>query len=473
MNVATCKEVRELEFQWTQTFHQSLEDLTKLVGEKFMTMLQEEAWMDNQTRVIIIAGPGHNGEDAEVIFELLRQKYSSVKGFAIGKTRQTMEPISSENWSHFLEALSTSDVVIDGIFGIGLSRRVEGIYQDVIQAINHSNCKIVSIDLPSGMDADNGLVQGIAVKADLVGVVGVLKPGNLLQDALDYAKRFRLIDVGYVTENFPKREWIEKVPLTLPNRIHHSHKYTYGSVLTIGGSVGYYGSVQLAGMAALRTGAGLSMVAIREEEQSWFHQLYPEIIYPIYQNGNIDELLIKKDSIVFGPGILKPSLFHEAWQSILQANLPVVVDAGAIGFISSGMIPEQMVCTPHLGELASLLHRSTKEVQTNLLECVNEVRTKGVFVIKGPVTIIANSQGIKFIQSGNPGLATAGSGDVLTGIIAGLMAQGLSPIASAIQGVAIHGDAANRCREHRGEASMVASDLLEFIPEVIKKGIIR
>ncbi|MGI6768699.1 MAG: NAD(P)H-hydrate dehydratase [Bacilli bacterium] len=492
--VITTKEATEIDQKTCE-----LKNLTNLDLIKNAGLALEEAFLLNckpkiSSQITVISGSGHNGADGLMLGYLLSKKGYQIN-FIVINVKENLKPENQQiianieaegkninyfyNESFFEEIenlIKKSDYLIDAILGTGLNKEITGYIGKVIDATRLAKF-IFSIDIPSGINGDNGLVYGTAVSADLAAVIEHYKAGNLLNQAQDYTKEKMLVKIGLSTEDKGKYILKENYIQPLPKRKNYSHKYNYGNLLIIGGSLGMTGAPLLTGAGALRTGAGLVTLALPNTCASTLKGSYPEIITNFYKS--FDELLPsleKRNAFTFGPGLGRKNPDAEAiLNELLKLGLPLVIDADGIyyfkKFKNRGRKYRNVIITPHLGELAVFTGLDSKELEKRSLEVARAFVEEYEFtlVLKGPCTIIADKNETWFSANGNPGLATAGSGDVLTGIITSLLGQGYSPLDAAKTGVYLHSLAGNLAKEKFGEAGLIASDIIAFLPEAIKK----
>lgn len=484
--VVTVKEMRRHEEYTCRQLSLAVSGLMLQVGRALFRHFRDYFLPDVMEKILVVAGTGNNGCDALVFARAALEEGYDVQVYVIGghnaagtDWHRMHEALPKGMISYYatekeLETVSFSTrYVIDGLFGTGLSRAVEGPERAAIAKINASDAFVYSIDIPSGIHADTGMVMGIAVKADLCGSVQFLKFGNLLSDAMDHAKTTEAVDCGMLfDEREPKRnkEAFEDLGVFLDSRKHNSHKYDYGSILVIGGHPGMMGAPQLAAMAALRSGAGLVTLAIRKADLAYFTQFYPEIMTGFYDTiEELAGLLEKKDLVIFGPGLGKGiKLYEDILVRLLADDIPLLVDADGLDYLKDNLHKvrkgQKIVITPHLGELARLRGLETDKVRNEVLTSLSEFTESGLTVVlKGATTITCDKERMILSSEGNPGLATAGTGDILAGIIGALMGQGLDAYTAAHKGVLLHSLAASKAREARGERAMVASDLIWYL----------
>jgi hydroxyethylthiazole kinase-like uncharacterized protein yjeF len=464
-------------------------------------------------KVFIFAGKGNNGGDAFAVARHLFNRGAKVYTYAVANKKDIagdalvnldiLEKSGAEVWelTNLLQLeelkweLSTADLVIDGIFGTGLRGKIVGMQAEVIKAINLSDKPVISIDIPSGINGETGQVLGCCVKALKTITFALPKVGLIVHPGCEFVGELIIADIGIpqkVIESLNiKTNIIDRglVSRLMPARQCESNKGDYGRVLIVTGSTGMTGAGCLSASAALRSGAGLVYLAVPSSLSYIYSISFKEsITIPLEDDGagflcrkSIKPLLggmKKKDVIAIGPGLSVNDFSIEIVDAVIRnSQVPVVMDADALNATARDISvlkqrKTQMVVTPHPGEMARLTGMSVEDVQGNRMETAKEFAAKyGVItVLKGAKTIIADPDGTVYINpSGNPGMATAGTGDVLTGIIAGLIGQGVKPLDAAVAGVYLHGMAGDRAAEEKGQHGLIAGDIAEGLPYVIKE----
>jgi NAD(P)H-hydrate epimerase len=394
-------------------------------------------------------------------------------------------------------------VIIDAIFGIGLCREVTGHFADIIQLINTSSfghdIPVVSVDTPSGMDADTGKILGTCVRADYTATYCCAKPGQFIHGGSPWTGKLHIIDIGIPPEAIERANITTELAtadtftaLSRPLlRKKASHKGSHGHLLILAGSAGKTGAAVLTARGALRSGAGLVSLCVPHDLNTVFETMLTEAMTIPLPNSShflsiadwdfIEQQSKTKQALVIGPGIgREPGTAELVLHAYHTVECPVVFDADALTLLAASRdrlhAPAgPRIFTPHPGELARLLDKTTDDIQDNRLEAAisgcrlfQNDRHDIVLILKGAGTIIAGAEGSATINTtGNPGMATGGMGDVLSGVIGALVCQGLSPLDAAIGGVYLHGAAADRLYEKIG-AGFVASEVADMIPSVVK-----
>jgi NAD(P)H-hydrate epimerase len=365
------------------------------------------------------------------------------------------------------------DVIVDGLLGIGLQRELDGPWQKLIAAINQYDVPRVAIDIPSGLNGLTGNPQPVAVQAHLTVTFIGAKTGQFLADGPDYCGELVYEDLGISTASKQSVEAALNVIETcqLPAaRLLNTHKNNYGNLLVIGGDQGMSGAVALAAQAALRSGAGLVTALVHPECRGNLAS-FPEVMVLGWEA--LDSRLSQANVVVVGPGLGESEAAAQVLQRLQQTDLPMVIDASALKpeFLNS-IQSKQAVITPHPGEAAALLSCTSAEIQADRLAACHRLEDTyaTTCVLKGSGSLIGQSGIMPAINTtGNPGMASAGMGDVLSGIIAALLGQGLAPFEAARSAVFIHGLCAEACCADQDLIGIIASDVISHIPAVIKR----
>lgn len=392
-----------------------------------------------------------------------------------------------------LEFLESCDLLVDGLFGIGLSREVSGIYAQVLRVAEQGAYRRLAIDMPSGISADTGCVLGVALRADVTVTFGYVKWGQLLEPGRSKWCGMVLVkDIGFAPEALAVLAG-ESVPegrgyvletadakKLLPVREAYSHKGTFGNVGIVGGMKGMAGAVITAGMAAYRAGSGLVTLSSCEENRQILQMQLPEAVYISWETEEIP-IWKRASALVVGPGLGKSGQAKQLLEKAFSLEkIPLVLDADALNWISENEELETyctqyegaVIMTPHVLELSRLLHCSKEAVQKNLPVAARSCarRYGAICVAKDAVTVIAAPEGYIWLNTnGNHGMATGGSGDALAGIIGSLLGQGMSPYRAAALGVWLHGAAGDEARKVLGARSVMARDIVAGLSRVLKK----
>jgi len=464
----------------------------------------------NPTRVAVLAGPGGNGGDALVVARLLIERGVDTRTFLLSlpdrmtETARTMLerleavggrpiPVEGGPCETVERALAWADCAVDGLLGSGATRPLEGRYLDVVKLLNGADVRVVSLDLPSGLASDAGRLLGEAVRADVTLAMAFLKPAHLLFPASERCGNVAVVDVAYPPALLEGVEPLARVPERagiarwLPARRPDGHKGTFGRVLVVAGSVGMTGAAILCCRGALRAGAGLVTLAAPGSLDGILEAALPEVItIPLPDEGgrlrNVDDARFaaafeRADVLAIGPGLSRASGTAAAVRDLVAAfDGPIVLDADGIvafaGHVDRLKDARRLLLTPHPGELGSLVGRSPEDVDADR---ITEARVFAVehdvaLLLKGRPSAIGLPNGRVWLNpTGNAGLATGGSGDVLTGLIAGFVAGGASLENAAILGAYVHGWAAEVFVRDRAERSLLPSDLIDLLPMVLRE----
>ena len=440
-------------------------------------------------RVLVLCGGGNNGGDGYVIARLAAeagcdvdlcplQDPAALSGDAAIAAGQALERVDAVAWDPAL--VESADVVVDALLGTGLDRAVEGVLATWIHALNQGSAPVVAVDVPSGLSAETGEVLGAAVKATCTLTFIGLKQGLYTGDAAEQVGERVFDDLqvpGVVYEGMTPSAWrVTSAALAqaLPARPHNSHKGRFGHVLIIGGDHGMGGAVRLAGEGAARVGAGLVSVATQPGHVSAVQAARPELmtwgIASASDNrAELEALLRQANVIGLGPGLGQGQWGTSLYQAALNTECALVVDADGLNHLAAPPTErDDWVLTPHPGEAARLLATDVASIEADRFAAANALakRYGGAVVLKGSGTIISDGQTRYVCTAGNPGMASGGMGDVLTGVIAGLRAQGLSPIDAARIGVQAHSDAADRAAAG-GERGLLAGDVLAQLRGIV------
>jgi NAD(P)H-hydrate epimerase len=489
--------------------------LMEEAGRGAVRLIYESVWLENlDDEILLFAGKGNNGGDAFVVARvLLLAGYSRIKvallaagadlsGDAkinhdvfINLGGEVLELLDERNWLELKSQISSQKLIVDGLLGTGLKSAVRGLYAEIIVAINEFSGPVLALDIPSGLDADSGLPLGNAVRATATATFAFGKPGLFVAPGCEYAGRVEIVDIG-IPQNWAAAEadaiqlltadfCRELLPETQVSA--NIHKGSRGHLLTFAGSPGKSGAGLLAATAALHCGCGLSTLALPQSLAANLEGRNPALMLealPETENGKImvpgvagiEKLCAGKNALAIGPGLG----LHDAALGLIEillknSALPVVLDADALTLLARHpeILPPQRpqtILTPHPGEMARLLQCETKDIQNRRLAAARELALKlGVHVVlKGAGTVVAAPDGSLAINSsGNALLATAGSGDLLTGMIGSLLAQGLEPLAAARAGVFLHGLLADRLLAAGADRGVTVLELEENLPETL------
>jgi hydroxyethylthiazole kinase-like uncharacterized protein yjeF len=483
-------QVRELDRIAIEEFGMAGIDLMERAGAAAFEALRDR--FPSARSIAVLCGAGNNGGDGYVVARLARESGMSVKLYALHSpgglaaemaARLRASDVLIEDYAG--QPLVGFDVVVDAIFGTGLDRAPEGVYRSAVDAINASGAGVVAVDLPTGLHADSGRVMGAAVRADVTVTFIGLKQGMLTGAGRLYCGTIRYSSLGVPEEIFERVEpaaarlSLGGMSSLLAPRRADAHKGDFGRVLIIGGDLGMMGAAILAGEAALRTGAGLVTIATRGTHAPAIAAARPELMsHGVEEGRELRALLDRATVVAIGPGLGRSAWGARLLGIVLDADLPLVVDADALNLLA--ISPERRddwVITPHPGEAARLLRCTVAEIERDRFQAVRDLQSRfgGVAVLKGAGSLVCapsepplpravsaprfSQDVIGVCDAGNPGMASGGMGDALTGIIAALIAQGMPLANAACLGVALHAEAGDRAAEE-GERGLIASDLI-------------
>lgn len=451
---------------------------------------------DPDTAVLVACGTGNNGGDGLAVARLLYLKGYDVDILFPGKEEKSSVEakrqlgIARNYGIPMYQTIpeKSYDVVVDALFGIGLSRNIEGNYAELICRMNEMPGVKVAIDISSGLSADDGSVMGVAFRADLTVTFGFAKMGHMLYPGAELSGKVLVKDIGIdeksLFEICPKAGMLEKSDLSLlPGRSPRSNKGSYGKILILAGSRNMAGAAAFSARAAYASGAGLVRVAIPKENRQIIQNLVPEAVLSTYQEDTdmenyVKEQLLWADAVVAGPGIGTSKQAKKLVYTVLKyANVPCVLDADALNIVAHHrewlfQTSARVIVTPHIGEMARLCGLSVAEIQKDIVEVARKFADAYhvICVLKDARTVTSLPDGFSYVNtSGNHGMATAGAGDVLTGVIGAFLGQKLSPKTAAPLGVFVHGMAGDCAACQVGKRGLMASDLVDGIREVLKE----
>lgn len=470
--------------------------LMKRAGRSVLEILLE-CW-PHPEQVTVYCGTGNNGGDGYIVAALAKQRNIPVTVIQVGDhhklagdARRAREFAVEHGVSmrvfdpHYMPE---TGIVVDALLGIGLNGDVREPCASAIRQVNASGLPVLAVDIPSGLDSDTGAIHGECVQAELtVSFIG-LKRGLFTADGPQYSGEVFFDDLDVMPEIYETvRDEVTKLALDdllplLPERSRNSHKGDYGHVLVIGGDNGYGGAVLMAAETAARCGAGLVSVATQAQHVPAILARRPEIMaHAVATHHDLLPLLAKASVIAIGPGLGRSAwseqmLFHTLQFAQLH-NIPLVMDADALNMLAEGRVvsavPAETILTPHPGEAAKLLRVETAVVQRDRFAALQLLRAKfnTTVILKGAGTLVAGER-LSLCAAGNPGMSSGGMGDVLTGVLAGLLAQHLSPSQAAELGVCVHSVAADlvaagAADEGKGERGMLATDLVPVIRQLL------
>lgn len=446
-----------------------------------------------QKKVYIFCGKGNNGGDGLALARLLAETPAQVL-IVLAADRTKYRGLALENiisaekfgllivdWETIdSEKLQQADLIIDALLGTGSQGAPNDALASIITRINDSGKPVISVDIPSGIDVNDGRISGVAVKATITVTFGLPKPGQLIHPGAEMVGKLLIRPIGFprklLDSPLLKTNWINAPEISelLPQRPPTAHKGLAGHVLVIGGAIGMTGAVALCSLGALRSGAGLVTAGI--QEQFVFPEKPAEVMTLSWDN--ISSFLDKANVVVFGPGL---SIQEQSRNLLLEllhkCKVPLVIDADGLNLLAetSLLLPEfkiPVVLTPHPGEMSRLSGLTVAEIQENRIGVARRfaIERNVTLILKGARSIIADNEGNVFINpTGNKGMATAGMGDTLAGIVGGLLAQGTEQVKAAVIGTYLHGLAGDLAAKKLGPVGIVATDLLNEYPRALKK----
>ncbi len=470
--------------------------------------LMRAAWDTHLAEgVTVLCGRGNNGGDGFVVARHLHNWGYPVRAYlfsrgdrvsgdaavnlaaAIRMGIPVQEVPDEAAWEAVrLEALGAR-VLVDALLGTGLRSDVRGLLRKVVEDVNASGRLVMAVDIPSGLDTATGRPHGVAVRADMTATYGLAKLGQVLEPAVAHVGELHVVDISIPREKAeqgPTHDRLveaEEVALSLPDRPFDGHKGTFGHLCVLAGSVGKVGAAVLACHAALRSGVGLVTLAIPRSAAPFLSSLMPEVMLDLLEDDGhghvspvsiprLEEILAHRTAVAVGPGLSTGDGVREVLEHLIRnAGLPMVVDADGLNVLAGHLdvVAEAgtpVILTPHPGEASRLLETSTAEVQADRVGAVRTLaaRARSVVVLKGARTLTATEGGrVSVNPTGNAGMATGGAGDVLTGLIGGLLAQGVDAEDAAVSGVYLHGLAGDLAAEVTGGRALAAGDLIDAL----------
>jgi len=516
MILVTAGEMQEMDRQTIATHGIPGLELMENAGRGATRVLLDQFGDQVRAGVGIFCGKGNNGGDGFVIARCLAEKGIDVSVYLLAKTAalkgdaaanlerlvpldiQVIEIPDEDTFSKTKPSLSDYGLLVDAILGTGLTSDVKGLFETVINFINTLNrtgSAVFAVDIPSGLNADTGQPCGTCIRAQSTATFGLAKIGHFTYPGAEYTGTLEIIDIGIpgsiVQAVGPKQYLLtsQQIRNYFKPRSADTHKGRTGHLLVIAGSPGKTGAAAMTAMSAMRAGAGLVTLGIAESLNPILETQALEVMsapLPENQNGVLGNSALKdikkmeagKTCLAIGPGIGQAEETRSLVKKIInQSQIPVVIDADGLNNIAGQTqllkkIKCPAVLTPHPGEMARLMDVTPAEVQQNRLQCARDFATnfKVHLVLKGAATVIAHPDGSAYMNpTGNPGMASGGMGDVLTGVLAGFITQGFSPEAAAHAAVYVHGAAADTLAKTIGPIGYLASEVMNAIPGEIKK----
>lgn len=440
--------------------------------------------------LLVIAGTGNNGGDG-----LMLAQYALIEGMDVevvllgepsqlkGDARQVWQECQAIGLTHTpltQNVLDKADVIIDAVLGIGLNKPVTGELAQQFQQINDAHKPVLALDVPSGLSADSGTILGTAIQASNTCTFISHKPGLYTAQGTDTAGKIYFSDLfipnnlyahqSYLAQSHSIHYWLKKRP---PLRAA-AHKGSQGSLLLIGGNRNMMGAIQLAGMAALKSGAGLVKILTQLEHCLAITQAQPELmVYDADAPHQLAPLLESTKAIAIGPGLGQDDWAQQLWQQIIPINLAKVVDADALNLLAkSPQKRDDWVLTPHPGEAARLLNTTTQAIQSERFAAIRQLQATygGVIILKGNGTLIFDGEHMELCTAGNAGMAVGGMGDVLTGALVSFIGQGMSLFDAACLAVNCHAQSGDLLANQKSQAGILPTDVIETLSQVLKYG---
>ncbi len=513
MYLVTASEIQQMDRETIESFGIPGRVLMENAGLGATRVLLDQFDDIVNKNVGVIAGRGNNGGDGFVIARCLAQKGSEVTVYLLSESAgvkgdaaanlKLLAPLNvhvveipdEQSFLAHKTGMLHQEIWIDALLGTGLKSDVKGYFKKIIEFINALGKPVFSVDIPSGLNSDTGQICGACIRAQATATFAFAKTGHILFPGAECTGYLEIIDIGipdHIAKSIrPKQHLLtpERIRSYFRPRIHDAHKGTTGHVLVVSGSVGKTGAAAMTAMSAMRAGAGLVTLAIPESLNPVLEtQVLEAMTYPLpeTENGIIGEssfdkimdLLSGKKCLAIGPGLGEAAETKKLVHRIIKESpVTIVLDADGLNNIAGSTeilkkAKAPLILTPHPGEMARLIDSTAGSVQKDRITCARKFAEKfNVHIIlKGAKTIIAHPEGNIFINpTGNPGMASGGMGDVLTGIIAGLVAQGLSPESATHTGVYLHGAAADMLAEKIGPFGYLSTEVMNAIPSQIKK----
>jgi len=513
MLVVTPSEMRTIDQRAIEQFGIPGIVLMENAALKVVEVIEKVYRLSERDKVVVLAGMGNNGGDGLAVARHVFLRGIKVEVFLLAReeaisgdartnlniARKLEVPLyfvqDERDVSNLEESLKGATLVVDAIFGTGLSRPVEGVFAQAIQLVNDMPVPVVAVDIPSGINGEDGHVMGIAIKASHTVTFGYPKRGHLLYPGRKYTGKLHVVPISLPLDS-AQAVGVHAFTLDmgeaaamLRERPVEGHKGAFGKVAVVAGSTGMTGAASLAAMAALRSGAGLVTLGIPASLNEILENKLTEVMTrPLRDHGtgclqeealdDVLDLVKDADVLAIGPGLGKSSSVFEVLRNILgRIDISIVLDADGLNHISRDISllskhTGPVVITPHPGEMARLTGLSVAQIVGSPVETAQKFsqETGTVVLLKGATTVVCHPDGrLYFNTTGNSGMATAGSGDVLTGIIAGFIAQGYGPFEAAVLGAFVHGYAGDLAADAYGQAGMVAGDILEALPLALKE----
>lgn len=463
-----------------------------LMERAALSVAEEVIKCTNHTeRITAVCGIGNNGADGVAAARILCNRGYDTCVYFIGSMEKATEEFKKQisiyeiMGGRVLEYNGEiqGDVIIDAIFGIGLSRNVEGKYKDVIECINGLEKKVFAVDIPSGVNADTGKIMGECVRADVTVTFGMKKLGHIFYPGADYSGKVVVSEIGFPEVSYCNLEHfyiLENDDFTMiPKRENASNKGTYGKVLVVAGNDDMSGAAFMCAKSCLRMGAGMVKVFTTKGNENLIKTMLPEAMVSIYNEHDYKEKLQNNiewcDVAIVGPGMGMGKLQNDIVRETLNAQIPTVIDADGINCLSMEQslrdeLHKNVVITPHIGEMARFTGISVNDIKNDLISIAKEYAKKYniTIVLKDARTIISNGKKVYINTNGNNGMSTAGSGDVLAGIIGAFLARKVNTVEAGAVGVYVHGMAGDMAAKKISKTALIATDIIEELTDITK-----
>src|SRR6056297_13081 len=503
MKISRVKEMQNMDKEAMEKYGISDELLMENAGMATYQVIAKN-FKINDSHFLIFCGVGNNGGDGLVVARKLFSNGANIKLCILGNPEK-YKNAALKNWQiiqklnlpvmimptmkEIASSIVPENIIIDAILGTGLTRDIEGDYFKTIQLINQKNNQVISIDIPSGIDGNSGKVNGIAIRANHTVTFGLPKIGNILYPGYDYAGNLYVSHISFPPELYNKKNINIQIntPLTIPNRPKEGHKGTFGNALFISGARNYYGAPYFSSFSFLKTGGGYSRLAAPSSIIPYISSRASEVVFLPQREtisgsiglDNFQELLEwsnKMDIVIIGPGLSLQEETQELVRKLLaKIDKPILIDGDGLTALSNDMSilklrQQPTVLTPHPGEMSRLMKQPIAKIKEKSINMIQEAAQKfnTIIILKGAHSIIGLPDGKLYINmTGNSGMASAGSGDVLTGAIAAMFTLGLPIESAARQGVLVHGFAGDLAAKKMGEDGITAQDIMNSLPEAM------
>ena len=511
MYIVTAQEMQRMDGATIGTFGIPGRVLMENAGRGATTFFLDAVYGPHPGSVGVIAGRGNNGGDGFVMARYLRQLGIPVTVFLLSPRERVqgdaaanlalLDPMGVSvvevpdpaGFDAALTAMRRQRIWIDAILGTGLNSDVRGIFYQAIDFINQQNRPVFAVDIASGINADNGQVCGIATQATATATFGFAKVGHLTYPGRSLTGQLKVIEIGippHIARSIGSKQHLitpALVQASFPQRDPTAHKGSTGHLLILAGSPGKTGAAAMAATTAMRSGAGLVSLCIPRSLNPILETLVTEVMtvgLPETDSGGLDAsafniistLVADKRCLAIGPGLGTDTATGRLVRQVLESvDVPLVIDADGLNLIATDLevlkaAKAPLVLTPHPGEMSRLCGASTKEIQADRITHARAFATRYRvhLVLKGAATVVAHPDGNVFVNpTGNPGMAAGGMGDVLTGLIAGLITQGMAPDTAALVGVYLHGAAADHIACHKAPTGFLAGEVVHAVPEAL------